>query len=111
MPLNGSLVEGWGVSLLFIDDVEIKLKLVDVDGIGRDNVVEMFPVVEEDVVGGVEGQDGFLYEGFEGLNKFLLCHFAINYFNYLSTQFNTPFLIFINQTFIHRFATLISFQR
>jgi hypothetical protein len=95
LPLNGSLVEGWGVGLLFIDDVEIKLKLVDIDGISGDDVVEMFPVVEEDVVGGVEGQDRFLYEGFEGLNKFLLCHFAINYFNYLSTQFNTPFLIFI----------------
>lgn len=95
MPLNGSLVEGGRVSLLFIDDVEIKLELVDIDGIGGDDIVKMFPVVEEDVVGGVEGQHRFLYEGFEGLNKFLLCHFAINYFNYLSTQFNTPFLIFI----------------
>jgi hypothetical protein len=41
----GNFIESGRVGLLFVDDVQVEIELVGIDGVSGDDVVEMFPVV------------------------------------------------------------------
>ena len=61
-----------GGVLGFVGEEEVELDLVEVDGLGGDEFVEVLPLVEEGFVVGEVGADGFVEEGFESFDEFFL---------------------------------------
>lgn len=78
LSLWWSFVESGWIAGLLIDDVKIEVELVGINGIWRDNVVKMFPVIEQYVISCVQWENRFFYKSSECLHKFLLCHLFIN---------------------------------
>ena len=60
--------------MLFVDDIKVEIELLGIDGVTGDDIVEMFPVVYEYLVGSVQRKNAFLNESFKCLDQLLLCH-------------------------------------
>lgn len=60
--------------MLFVDDIQVEIELLGIDGVGGDDIVEMFPVVYEYLVGCVQRKNAFLDKSFKCLDQLLLCH-------------------------------------
>ena len=53
----------------FVGEEEIKLDLVKVDGIGRDEFVEVLPLIHDGFISGEVRTDRFVEEGFKRFHK------------------------------------------